>query len=92
LKRACGRFPAGADRRAGFTEGMFIVSDGVKRCVTDRPAGLPVTRLALVLLTLISLLAAFANVPATLAAPQGTSESIVILYHSDVGGKVEPCG
>jgi len=71
---------------------MFIVSDGVKRCVTGRPAGLPVTRLALVLSILISLLAAFASVPAAMAAPQGTWESIVILYHSDVGGKVEPCG
>jgi len=92
LKRACGHLPAGADRRAGFIEGMFIVSDGVKGCAMVRPAGLPVTHLVLVLLTLISLLAAFASVPAVLAAPKGTLESIVILYHSDVGGKVDPCG
>ncbi len=71
---------------------MFIVSDGVKGCAMDRPGGLPVTHLALVLLALISLLAAFASVPAALSAAQGTLEPIVILYHSDVGGKVEPCG
>lgn len=76
----------------GFIEGMFIVSDGVKGYAMDRPGGLPVTHLALVLLTLISLLAAFFSVPAALSAPQGTLESIVVLYHSDVGGKVEPCG
>jgi hypothetical protein len=92
LKRVCGRLPAGTERRAGFIEGMFIVSDGVKGCAMDRPWGLPVTHLALVLLTLISLLAAFFSVPAARSAPQGTLESIVILYHSDVGGKVEPCG
>ena len=71
---------------------MFIVSDGVKGCAMDRTGGLSVTHLALVLLALISLFAAFFRVPAALTAPQGTLESIVILYHSDVGGKVEPCG
>lgn len=71
---------------------MFIVNDGVKGCAMDRPGGLSVMHLALVLWTLISLLAAFVSVPAVRSAPQGTLESIVILYHSDVGGKVEPCG
>lgn len=71
---------------------MFIVSDGLKGCVTDRPAGRPLARLALVLSILAGLLAAGAGLPAAAAAPQGTMESIVLLYHSDVGGKVEPCG
>lgn len=92
LKRACGRFPAGANRRAGFIEGEFIVSDDVKGRAPERPVGLPLTRFALVGLILLSLLATFASAPAAPAPPKGTLESIVILYHSDVGGKVEPCG
>ncbi len=70
-----------------YSEGMFIVNDGVKGRAMDRPGGLSVMHLALVLSTLISLLAACVSVPAVRSAPQGTLESIVILYHSDVGGK-----
>ncbi|MHB8078962.1 MAG: hypothetical protein ACYDIE_06890 [Candidatus Krumholzibacteriia bacterium] len=66
------------------------MSDGVKGRVTDRPSGLQWTRFAL--LVLVGLLAALAGAPAAVAAERGTWESIVLLYHSDVGGKVEPCG
>jgi len=55
-------------------------------------AGLPPARLVLVLSILAALLAAVAAASAAPAAPKGTWESIVLLYHSDVGGKVEPCG
>lgn len=70
---------------------MSIVSDGVKGCRTGRPAGL--LRICLALIGLICLLAACAV--AAPATPQTTPkkwESITLLYHSDVGGKIEPCG
>lgn len=68
------------------------MSDDVKARAPDRPAGLLLTGFALVGLILLSLLATFASAPAAPAPPKGTLESIVMLYHSDVGGKVEPCG
>lgn len=69
---------------------MSIVSDGVKGCQTGRPRGLLPACLALV--CLICLLATCVGADSVPAAQQKGWESVVILYHSDVGGKVEPCG
>lgn len=67
------------------------MSDGVQGCATDRPRGLTWTRLVLLLL-LVGLLVTATGIAMAAAGERVTWQPIVLLYHSDVGGKVEPCG
>lgn len=64
----------------------------MSRNACDRPAP-PAGLLILLLLCALALVAPAARAPgAPPAAADEAWEKVVVLYHSDVGGKIEPCG
>jgi hypothetical protein len=61
-------------------------------CADARVRALPGALLLLVLLALLALLAQPGGATPGKLPPKPNWSSVTVLYNSDVGGKIEPCG